>query len=161
MRTSSSSSVSCSVQSLEELAALLLCTNDSGITVGDIVNHSGFMLQEDAAVSRTFAEPAFLLYMSVLRPKFCRSTDLSFTFSGNDIIGWVAGVCWNTGQNSKPQRAPGASRENLHLRASACGPGTSSAAGAPNWRECLPARESVRWGEDPWVWAGSRSPPGS
>lgn len=81
----------------------MLCTNNSGIIRRDIANHSAFIRQEDV-VSRTFAEPAFLLYMSVLRPKFCRSTDLSFTFSGKDIIGWVAGVCW--GQISKPQRAP-------------------------------------------------------
>lgn len=61
-------------------------------------NRCGFVLQGDVFSSRTLAELAFLLYMSVLRPKFCRSTDLSFTFSGKDIMGWAAGVCGNTGQ---------------------------------------------------------------
>lgn len=40
-------------------------------------------------------------------------------------------------------------------------PEMSWAAGAPGWMECLPGRGSARWGEDPWVWAGSQSPPGS
>lgn len=120
-------------------------------------NHCGFVLQGDVFSSRTFAEPAFLLYMSVLRPKFCRSTDLSFTFSGKDIMGWAAGVCGNTGQNFNISNVL---KMGL-LCGGVCGPGMSLAAEAPNWRECLPTRGSGRWGEDPWAWAGSRSPPGS
>lgn len=40
----------------------------------------------------TLDGPLFLLYMSVLSPKFCRSVGLSFTLSGNDIIGCEDGV---------------------------------------------------------------------
>lgn len=44
---------------------------------------------------------------------------------------------------------------------SVCGPGTSWAAGAPDWTECLPGRGSEKWVGGPWAWVGSQSQPGN
>lgn len=50
---------------------------------------------------------------------------------------------------------------HVSMRVCVYKPEMSWAAGAPGWMECLPGRGSARWEEDPWVWAGSQSPPGS
>lgn len=72
----------------------------------------------------------------------------------------MAGVFEATGKEGKMLK-----QQQHHLLSSICvfafGPGKSWAAGAPDWKEYLPGHGNEKWVEDPWVWAGSQSPPGS
>lgn len=103
----------------------------------------------------TFTEPVFLLYMSVLRPKFCKSEGFSLTFSEKDII-CCAGVYKETWFSTTKCLCI-----LFWVLVYTASPGEAWAGGAPDWMECQPEHESGRWVGDPWVWAGSQSLPGS